>query len=161
MRVGVDRDDLCHFHVDVGMDPEYAAQIKSNIVWGEQRGGRLVEQRLELLIVVLVEQRDSDMRIRSQLACTLHSCETTPYDHNVLRAVRLLFGRLSHGYLILKTGNTGISLLMPKLVDQFSTCNRNSSWYCPFHLSRSSLLSVLSARPAVSAYEQGDGDRDV
>src|SRR5271170_3950738 len=119
MRVGVDRDDLCHFHVDVGMDPEYAAQIKSNIVWGEQRGGRLVEQRLELLIVVLVEQRDSDMRIRSQLACTLHSCETTTYDHNVLRAVRHLLSGPSHVYSTLKTGKDRISHWMLKRVDRY------------------------------------------
>src|SRR5271170_6042073 len=98
MRVGVDRDDLCHFHVDVGMDPEYAAQIKSNIVRREERGGRLVEQRLELLIVVLVEQRDSDMRMRSQLTGTLQSRKTTTHDHNMLRAVRPVFGGLSHGY---------------------------------------------------------------
>ena len=60
-RVEIDRDDLCHFHVYVGVAAKRTAQIESYIAWTEHRGGHLVKQRLELLIIVFVDQRDPNV----------------------------------------------------------------------------------------------------
>ena len=57
MGVRVDRGHLGHFYVDIGVVVQNAAQIKSNIAGTKDRRRHLVEQWLELLIVVLVEQR--------------------------------------------------------------------------------------------------------
>src|SRR5208283_1783643 len=105
MRVEIDRDDLCHLHVNVAMALKRAAQIESYVAWTEHRGGHLVQQRLELLVVVLVKQRDPKMRMRCQLAGTLQSGETTTYDQNVLHAVRLGLGGGGHSCSTLTSAN--------------------------------------------------------
>jgi hypothetical protein len=67
----------------VGVANQCAAQIESYIAWCEDSGGHLVEQRLELLIVVLVEQGDPNIRFAANLR-TVQPGETTAYDHDVL-----------------------------------------------------------------------------
>ena len=90
MCVEIYRDDLRHFHIYVGVAEECAAQIEGHIVGSEDCGGDLVEQRLELMIVVLVEQRDPNIRVCSELAGTVQPGETTPHNHDVFCAVRNL-----------------------------------------------------------------------
>ena len=94
--VEIDRNDLSHFHGYVGTADKSAAQIESDIARSQDCGGHLVEQGLELLIVILVEQRDSNVRIGSQLAGTVQSGETTTHNHNVFHLIRLLFDGQSH-----------------------------------------------------------------
>jgi hypothetical protein len=73
-----------------------AAQIESYVAGGKDRVCYLIEQRLELLVVVLVDQRDPYIGIRCDLVSTVHTCKTAAHDYNVLNAVGCLLGRLIH-----------------------------------------------------------------
>ena len=106
--VEIDGDDFRHLYVYVGVAPECGAQIESYIVWSEDRGGHLVEQRLELLIVVLAEQSDPNIWVRSQLASAVQSGEAATYDHDVLHVVRILSDGRAHGWGSSKARTTSI-----------------------------------------------------
>ena len=77
-------DNLGHYHVHIRVLFENTAQTESGIAGRQHGRGYLIEQRLELLIVILVEQCDPNIRMRSQLAGTVQTGETATYDDNVL-----------------------------------------------------------------------------
>jgi hypothetical protein len=105
-RLEIDRDHLAHLYIHVGVALEDVAQGKRRIARRQHGGGHLVEQRLELLKIVLVDQRDPNIRMRSQLTGTVQSGETATDDNYVLHAVRLLFDGLGHGYSIFTSGRS-------------------------------------------------------
>jgi Phage integrase, N-terminal SAM-like domain len=63
---------------------EDAAQRKRRIARRQYGGRHLVEQRLELLIVILIDQRDANIRVRSQFTRTVQSGETATDYNDVL-----------------------------------------------------------------------------
>src|SRR5258707_14713321 len=63
---------------------EDAAQRKRRIARRQYGGRHLVEQRLELLIVILIDQRDPNIRVRSQFTRTVQSGETATDYNDVL-----------------------------------------------------------------------------
>src|SRR5258708_16367532 len=63
---------------------EDAAQSKRRIARRQYGGRHLVEQRLELLIVILIDQRDPNIRGRSQFTRTVQSGETATDYNDVL-----------------------------------------------------------------------------
>ena len=56
--VEIDGDHFAHLDVHVGVLSKDVAQVECDVGWRQRRGGNLVQQRLELLIVVPVDQRD-------------------------------------------------------------------------------------------------------
>ena len=65
------RNNLSHFHIDIGMASKQVSKIGGDIAGCQDPGGNLVKQRLELLIVVLVQKRDAHLAGPSQLACAI------------------------------------------------------------------------------------------
>src|SRR5258707_1475617 len=63
---------------------EDAAQRNRRIARRQYGGRQLVEQRLELLIVILIDQRDPNIRVRSQFTRTVQSGETATDYNDVL-----------------------------------------------------------------------------
>ena len=66
LRGRVDRRDLGEFHVHVLVLGEHAPQRVGDVARCQLRGGDLVEQRLELVVVVAVDQRDADVVVVGQ-----------------------------------------------------------------------------------------------
>src|SRR5580658_5003365 len=104
-RVGIDGDDLRHLYVHVGVMQEGEAQIEGYIVRGEDPGGRLVEQWLKLVIIVLIQQSYANIRIGGDFAGTVQSGETPTYDHDMLFGLRICCDRHGHGVAPLIVGN--------------------------------------------------------
>ena len=63
LTVGVERDDLALVHGDLGQVPEDRPQRPGDVLDRQLRGRDLVEQRLELVVVVAVDQVDVDVRL--------------------------------------------------------------------------------------------------
>jgi hypothetical protein len=80
---------LRQLYIHVGVAPEDVTQGKGRIARRQSSSRHLIEQRLELLIVVLVDQRDPNIRIRRQLTRTVQSGETAA-DYNNVFQIRLL-----------------------------------------------------------------------
>jgi hypothetical protein len=66
----------------------YIPQREGGVAGGQQTGRDLVEQRLELRVVVLVDQRDSGVWAGHQLAGTVQSGEPTPDSEPSVFATR-------------------------------------------------------------------------
>src|SRR5215471_6530331 len=77
-------------YIDVGMLSQHRSQTEGGIGCGKFSGRNLIEQRLELLIIVFVDQCDADVRARCQLASTVQSGETTADDHYVFHTYWIL-----------------------------------------------------------------------
>ncbi len=87
----IDRDNLRHFHVHIGVGSEDTSQTESRIARRQFGGGHLVEQRLELLVIVLVEQGNPNISMRSQLTGAVQTGKTATDDHDVLQLLTLHF----------------------------------------------------------------------
>ncbi len=55
----LDRAGLAKQHANVCGAPEDPSDRRGDIAWRERRGGNLIEQRLEQMVVVAIEQRDA------------------------------------------------------------------------------------------------------
>src|SRR5262249_4141888 len=86
----IDGNDFRHLHIDIRMIPKTISQIRCDIAWRQHSRSYLVKQRLELLIVVLIDERDTQIFRTSQLARTTQPCKTTANNDNVLQVIRLL-----------------------------------------------------------------------
>ena len=65
---GVDFGDGCHLHADTAPFAEDPAQRTRNVARSDLRGRDLVQHRLELVIVVLVDQRHAHFVLRELFA---------------------------------------------------------------------------------------------
>src|SRR6185503_13271355 len=74
---------LGHFHVDVRMTAKRLAKRRRDVTRRELRGGDLVEQWLELVVVVLVDQRDLHVAALGQPASAPEAGEAAADDHDV------------------------------------------------------------------------------
>src|SRR5258708_12155722 len=88
---------------------EDAAHRKRRIARRRYGGRHLVEQRLELLIVILIDQRDPNIRVRSQFTRTVQSGETAT-DYNAVLHRGFLSDRLDQPW---KQGNLNGTSLLP------------------------------------------------
>ena len=77
-------NNLRHLDLDVGMLHQDVPQAEGDVAGRQEPGRHLVQQRLELLIVVLVDQRDADLRMRCQFAGAVQSGKTTANDDDML-----------------------------------------------------------------------------
>ena len=84
--VGVHSDDLALLYGHGLVLAEHGAQRAADVGRGELRGGHLVEQRLELVVVVAVDQRDLDPGVGQHLGAP-DAREAAPDDHHARRAV--------------------------------------------------------------------------
>jgi hypothetical protein len=85
-RFEIRRNYLGHLYIDVGIILEDVPQRKRRIARRQHGRGDLIEQRLELLIIVFVDQRDPDIRTRRQFAGTVQPSKTASDDNDVLHA---------------------------------------------------------------------------
>src|SRR5260221_11933759 len=60
-RLEINRDHFAQLYIHVGMALEDAAQRKRRIARRQYGGRHLVEQRVELLIVILIYERESNI----------------------------------------------------------------------------------------------------
>jgi hypothetical protein len=58
----IDAFDLRHRHGDVRLTPEDLADRSRDVTRSEPRGGHLVEQRLEEMVILAIHQRDTHRR---------------------------------------------------------------------------------------------------
>ena len=69
--------------VDVGVVAEELAQRERDVAGGQLRGRDLVEQRLELVVVVAVDQRDADVVLARQPPDAADAGEAAADDDDV------------------------------------------------------------------------------
>jgi hypothetical protein len=83
-RLEINRDHFAQLYIHVGVTFENPAQGKSRIARRQYRGRHLVEQGLELLIVILIDQRDPNIRVRCQFTSTVQTGKPATDDNDVL-----------------------------------------------------------------------------
>ena len=88
-RLGIDGGHLGQFHVHVCGPVENFAQRVCHIAWRELRRGHLVQERLKLVVIVLVQQRDPHVGVPREFPRTGNSREAAADDDDVFtRACR-------------------------------------------------------------------------
>ena len=90
LRIG--NHHLGHLHVHVRVATKRLAKRRRDIARPDLRGGDLVEQRLELVVVVLVDQRDLHVVALGQLARAPEPGKAAADDHDVRSWFRGLHG---------------------------------------------------------------------
>ena len=79
--VGIDLGDLAGGDAHRAVGPEHVPQRPGDVGHAELRGGHLVEQRLELVVVVPVDQVHVDAVLGEALRAG-HTCEATTHHHD-------------------------------------------------------------------------------
>ncbi len=82
-RLRVRRGDVRELDVDVVVAREHGTKRVSYVTWCELRGRHLVQQRLELVVVVAVDQRDVNALVLDQARRAPESGKSSPDDHDV------------------------------------------------------------------------------
>ena len=83
----IDRHCFAKLYLDIRMLSQNRTQTEGGIGCGKFGGRNLIEQRLELLIVVFIDQCDADIRARCQLAGTVQPSKATADDHYVFHTL--------------------------------------------------------------------------
>ena len=82
--LGVNSVNLCAFYIDVGELMENPSQREAHIIRRQLRRSNLIEERLKLMVVMLVHERNMDFVIARQLLRACDSGESTADDHYIL-----------------------------------------------------------------------------
>ena len=85
-RRGIDRRHIGQLHVDVRVLAKQLAHLERDVARAELRGGDLVEQRLELVVVVAVDQRHAHVVVLRQPARAGEPGKAGAHDHHMRRA---------------------------------------------------------------------------
>ena len=80
---GIDADHFAHLHGDIALAAKDVPQRRGDRRRREARGGHLVKQGLEKMIIAAIDQRDFDRR-PLELANRPQSCESAADDHDSL-----------------------------------------------------------------------------
>ena len=84
MGIRIGRSHIGVHHLDRIVPPIELGEIDLHVGAGKLEGRHLIEERLELVVVVPVDQRDPRMvRVLRQLVRTAEPCEPTPDDDDV------------------------------------------------------------------------------
>ena len=78
----IDADDGPALGLEVLVFLGDLAQRVRDVARDQHRRGDLVQQGLELVVVVLVDQRDGDVVVRGECPSTSHAGESTTNDHD-------------------------------------------------------------------------------
>ena len=62
-----------------------AAEIERGIAGRQARRGDLVQKWLELLIIIPIQQGDTNTRVFRKVHCAVQAAKACAYDHHVLR----------------------------------------------------------------------------
>ena len=83
LRGRIDRGDLGQLDVDAVVVGEHRAQRVRDVTGRQLRGRHLIQQRLELVVVVAIDQRDVDRIMAGQLLRAAQAGEAATDDHHV------------------------------------------------------------------------------
>ena len=86
-RLRVGRNDVALAHLDVRIVVEDRCEVERDVLRRELCSRDLVEERLELVVAVLVEQRDADALLAGEPFRDGNPRETSADDHDVFGAV--------------------------------------------------------------------------
>lgn len=82
-RLRVGRSHFRHFHLDIGMATKRMTKGSCDVVCTYCRRGKLIQQGLELVIVVLVDQRYLDVTRLGECSSTSQAGEAAAYNYDV------------------------------------------------------------------------------
>jgi hypothetical protein len=82
-RLGIDVVDVCKFDIDIGRRTKNVPQGKTNVAWCQLRDGGLVEQRFELLVVVMIDESDTDLAAARQVLGTFDARKAATNNYYV------------------------------------------------------------------------------
>ena len=77
----IDGDCFAKLYIDIAMVSQDGSQTEGSVGCGKLNCRNLIEQRLELLIIVLVNQGNVDVRTRCQLAGAVQPGKATADDY--------------------------------------------------------------------------------
>src|ERR1700731_3475616 len=80
----IDGYNLRHLDIDVGMTLQESPQVEGRIARRKNSGRDLVEQWLELMVVILIDHRDSEISVGRQTLGACQSSETRTHDYDAL-----------------------------------------------------------------------------
>src|SRR5262249_2721066 len=82
--LGVSRDNLRHLHFYIAVSQKKSTKRRGNVVGAQHGDSQLIEKGLQLVIVVLIDERDTDGIALSDLARAGETGKAPAYDHDVL-----------------------------------------------------------------------------